>query len=31
VLDRLLAELGGERPLATVDGDELADLLELAW
>jgi integrase len=31
VLDRLLAELGADRRLATVDGDELADLLQRLW
>jgi integrase len=31
VLDRLLADLGPDRPLATVDGDELADLLQRLW
>jgi integrase len=31
VLDRLLTELGPDRPLATVGGDELADLLDRLW
>jgi integrase len=31
VLDRLLAELGADRPLAAVGGDELADLLDRLW
>src|SRR4051812_10462987 len=31
VLDRLLAELGADRPLATVGRDELADLLQRLW
>src|SRR3954454_1725135 len=31
VLDRLLTVLGPDRPLASVDGDELADLLDRLW
>ena len=31
VLDRLLAELGPDRRLASLAGDELADLLEQLW
>jgi hypothetical protein len=31
VLDRLLAGLGGSRPLAEVSGEELAGLLEQLW
>jgi integrase len=31
VLDRLLAELGTDRPLADIGGDELAELLEQLW
>jgi len=31
VLDRLLTELGADRPLAAVGGDELAELLERLW
>jgi integrase len=31
VLDRVLVDLGPDRPLATVGGDELADLLERLW
>jgi hypothetical protein len=31
VLDRLLAELSPDRPLSTIDGDALADLLEQLW
>lgn len=31
VLDRLLADLGDQRRLGDVSGDELADVLEAAW
>ncbi len=31
VLDRLLAGLGADRPLAEVSGEELASLLEQLW
>jgi len=31
VLDRVLAELGDDRPLAEVSGDELAGVVEAAW
>ena len=31
VLDRLLAELDADRPLAQLTGEELAELLERLW